>query len=707
VKVNPSMHFLVAILSMFLATSVLAQSKNYTELNNLVVVYYNSNGGSLPADLVSSGDLQYALDGASLFYWRHSQMSVNLKWTILEVTSYVNFPELADNYLFPDNVDADLNARGIMDGSYDAVYALAANSGNFAWGVTSCLGNAGFCQTGWWGKEYGVWAIIHEYNHVVDAFFQASGYPEYPHNHPGAARSMGEYVPNSGGNYDLNVEILKYWPVEKWLGLPVNGAWGTILSTTDSDGDGVPDADASLPLDEQRLASKPNVKDSDNDGLDDLGEAMAGMFSSANLNAADTDGDGITDPDDQYPLCPCKTTVPFGTFILSSLFESWPLLGHTYFDHPEAGANADLRMGWDKNYLYIGVKVPEIGAGNLILQLDCNGDGLFHGPDNLEIVLSQNTITSVLLRDADGAPPGWDFAESQLSTSGYVGKTELGSNWKSYRIAVPRDTAHGLDLTVGERIGVRVLIDYYGEMFESDRYFNVQLAKSKALADDYAEDAMGTWAAWAEDGTATLTADGVDHIFGSSSIKLETTGGFDNYLRYPAQKDMHWNLNGNTDFTICFRAENTNIGFQNLSPWIRLCENASNYFQYQPFEEILNWNNNIWKCYTIPLAGDAKWNRTQVGSPNLSDINYIEIHADTWEYGFRLWVDGFRFSPSDGDNDGLPDTWEYRYFGSLNQGMNGDFDKDGRTNYQEYLANTDPTIRNPRPLPQLQLLMLD
>lgn len=237
---------------------------------------------------------------------------------------------------------------------------------------------------------------------------------------------------------------------------------------------------------------------------------------------------------------------------MSSAFESWPLLGHYYFyfDHPEAGANTDLRMGWDKNYLYIGVKVPEIGAGNMILQLDCNGDGLFHGPDNLEIVLSENTTTSVLLRDADAAPPGWDFAESQLSTSGYVGKTEHGSNWETYRIAVPRDTAHGLNLTVGEKIGARVLIDYYGEMFETDRYFSVQLLHVRAPADDYAENAMGTWAAWAEDGTATLALDKVQKIFGNSSIKLETTGGFDNYLRYPSQQNMHWNLSGNTDFTI-------------------------------------------------------------------------------------------------------------------------------------------------------------
>ncbi|WP_269523439.1 hypothetical protein [Coraliomargarita parva] len=46
------------------------------------------------------------------------------------------------------------------------------------------------------------------------------------------------------------------------------------------------------------------------------------------------------------------------------------------------------------------------------------------------------------------------------------------------------------------------------------------------------------------------------------------------------------------------------------------------------------------------------------------------------------------------DEDALPDEWEERYFGGIDVefgGQDEDFDGDGSSNYQEYLAGTDPT----------------
>jgi len=37
--------------------------------------------------------------------------------------------------------------------------------------------------------------------------------------------------------------------------------------------------------------------------------------------------------------------------------------------------------------------------------------------------------------------------------------------------------------------------------------------------------------------------------------------------------------------------------------------------------------------------------RSVVGTMSLSQVNYVEIHADTWDYGFTLWVDGVQFNP--------------------------------------------------------------
>jgi uncharacterized repeat protein (TIGR02543 family) len=47
---------------------------------------------------------------------------------------------------------------------------------------------------------------------------------------------------------------------------------------------------------------------------------------------------------------------------------------------------------------------------------------------------------------------------------------------------------------------------------------------------------------------------------------------------------------------------------------------------------------------------------------------------------------------ADADGDGLPDEWEMAYFGTLLASPGGDTDGDGRTNFQEYQAGTNPTV---------------
>jgi hypothetical protein len=47
-------------------------------------------------------------------------------------------------------------------------------------------------------------------------------------------------------------------------------------------------------------------------------------------------------------------------------------------------------------------------------------------------------------------------------------------------------------------------------------------------------------------------------------------------------------------------------------------------------------------------------------------------------------------SLADSDADGLPDTWEMAWFGTLARNGTGDFDGDGQTDSQEYLAGTSP-----------------
>jgi hypothetical protein len=203
------------------------------------------------------------------------------------------------------------------------------------------------------------------------------------------------------------------------------------------------------------------------------------------------------------------------------------------------------------------------------------------------------------------------------------------------------------------------------------------------------------WDAWAQGAWATTSDDTSNKRVGAASIKFDTNGGFDTYLKYPAGLVAHWDLSSVTYINVWFYAVNANLGFQNGSPWIRLGNFTGDYVELHATTEILNDCRNVWRSYSIPMAGNSTWARSESGTPDLTNINYIEIHADTWDAGFTLWVDGLSFSPQpsalDDDGDGLPDYWELDYFEDLDEVGSGDPDLDGLDNAAEYAHGTDPT----------------
>ena len=94
-------------------------------------------------------------------------------------------------------------------------------------------------------------------------------------------------------------------------------------------------------------------------------------------------------------------------------------------------------------------------------------------------------------------------------------------------------------------------------------------------------------------------------------------------------------------------------------------------------------------------------NFVQAGAVTIANLSGTPTSLITWG------ADGLAFRTTgnqvflirtiladDRNNDGLPDSWQMQYFGSLTapgSGPNDDPDHDGMNNYQEYIAGTDPT----------------
>ncbi len=161
---------------------------------------------------------------------------------------------------------------------------------------------------------------------------------------------------------------------------------------------------------------------------------------------------------------------------------------------------------------------------------------------------------------------------------------------------------------------------------------------------DMAELNADSWVSWAQDGELTLFDEMHFQQQGEGSIRIVATGGFDNYVRYPGDQLAIWDLSDVEYIHFWCYAVNPNGSFQCGSPWLHL-GNQDGFFEWHPTWDILNQAIGQWVEYVIPIDGDATWQRSTFGTPTLSEINYFELHADTWGAGFTLWLDGARFDP--------------------------------------------------------------
>ena len=153
---------------------------------------------------------------------------------------------------------------------------------------------------------------------------------------------------------------------------------------------------------------------------------------------------------------------------------------------------------------------------------------------------------------------------------------------------------------------------------------------------------------WGKRKIETLTWDTVDKQVGKASLKLVTDRGFDVALTYRPGGDTTaiWSISeDDTLFMWIKTIKNPSYGFQFFH--VRIGSYAQGYYKYTASESILTNAHNRWRQLKIPVKGNSVYQRTEEGFVNLDEISYVEVHADTWDAGFTLWLDGVQFKNCD------------------------------------------------------------
>ena len=385
---------------------ILQPSTGYTEYTNikvLAVIYTNTSGGRLSEEEIKK--IKRGIELGRLFTWRNSSCRINYDVEYMEISEYRDKHFFkGEGYPWPDIIEPDLKKYGILENEYGGFfcsYVYPPEGGGTSYGGMKILGKSTYCL-GPYPVRTGVrypdksdtvytpitWIFTHEFQHNLDLIYAMSGCPQMAHGD----RPL-DLQTQHGEHFDFQAYILrdfKDWDC-------IKSPWGKIIETEDEDGDGFPDMDERIPMDEKRFGSSPLEKDTDADGLNDLHEFTAGIYEGADPLYSDTDGDGVSDNVDNLPLYAVNEVIRKGTRVIDGEIEDeWGLVTDV-LNFKNSEMSAKVYMNWNEDCLYIGFKLDRYS--DIELYIDAKRDGWWHSRDNYKICFSPDSLSSVKILD--------------------------------------------------------------------------------------------------------------------------------------------------------------------------------------------------------------------------------------------------------------------------------------------------------------------
>jgi len=453
------------------ATLPVAGKTDWVYMPTVVLVYKNvsfppgKDGKKPPNRVLSDKDiklLKSEMEKYRLWAWRHSSLKLNFDWTyvIVEEPRMSNMmggyhPKMIDDMV----MGTQAQGKDLHNFWYGVVCGTAGWYAHYLAGTVSASDGSkyelGCCFTAFGpGTKPGwYWFPTHEHGHLVHSMVMCSGNPHFAF--PDAPWTLpGQFGENfSFLAYNYRVQDVRFWMTIKK---------GVINQSIDADGNGVPDDDPRVPLDQKRFGWTKKM------GGDCFKRIMAGGRTPGYPKGTFTDFEGRTHKLNVGELNWVNRKIAKATPTLDGKLGKgeWKelyLLPNVPTPKPPQGLKAKVYVAWDDGHYYIAVKSNRQAV--LGFDLDANNDGWFHSRDNLRCSVRPATDKK---KDEVWAAI-WDFYKNRIQPTGLWYKkaykpgdikaaTGKDGDWYVVEVAIPARPKVKIAPGKGAKFGLRVYL---------------------------------------------------------------------------------------------------------------------------------------------------------------------------------------------------------------------------------------------------------